>query len=101
MGQTIIRSGSPIFDLVDRGNSTINSATISQEILADDTATFKVVSRNTLDLKINDYTIINGSVYRINNLPSVTKNNEGSYEYDIEFQGLMYDLIRCQFFLYR
>lgn len=58
----------------------------------------KVESRNALDIKINDYTLINGLTYRINQLPSVTKNSENNFEYDIIFQGLMYDLKRCKFF---
>ncbi|WP_185246623.1 phage tail protein [Chryseobacterium bernardetii] len=98
MGKDIIRTGQPIFSLVERGNRTIQSATISKTMLSDDTASFKVVSDSELDLKINDTVELYGQVYRINSLPDVNKINSRRYEYDIKAQGLMYDLLRCKLF---
>jgi len=93
-----MRNGSPLLELVERGSRTITSAILSQELLADDSATFKVESKNVLDIKINDYIIIDGATYRVNQLPTVSKNNESNYVYDLKFEGLMFDLKRCKFF---
>lgn len=98
MGQNIVREGEVIFDLVKRGKITIQNASLNKTILSDDTATFKVVSDSQLDLKINDSVVVYDKTYRINSLPSVNKLNSKQYEYDIQAQGLMYDLLRCKFF---
>ena len=92
------RNGSVHLYLVERNSRTIKSAVLSQELLADDSVNVKVESKNALDLKINDYIFIDGLTYRINQLPSVTKNSENNFEYDLIFQGLMFDLKRCKFF---
>lgn len=98
MGKDIVRTGQPIFSLVERGKRTIQTASITKTMLSDDTASFKVVSDSVLDLKINDTVELYGQVYRINSLPGVNKVNSRRYEYDIKAQGLMYDLLRCKFF---
>ena len=99
MGEIVVnRNGIAHLYLVERNSRTIKSAVLSQELLADDSVNVKVESRTALDLKINDYTLINGLTYRINQLPSVTKNSENNFEYDLVFQGLMFDLKRCKFF---
>lgn len=98
MGKIVIRNGSNHLDLVSRGKRTINSATQNKVILSDDSVTIRVQSNSVLDIKINDTFEVYGDVYRINQMPSVTKYNEMSYEYDIVGQGLMFDLLRCKFF---
>ena len=99
MGEIVVyRNGATHLQLVERNSRTIKSAVLSQELLADDSVNVKVESKNALDLKINDYIFIDGLTYRINQLPSVTKNAENNFEYDLIFQGLMFDLKRCKFF---
>lgn len=99
MGEIVVnRNGSVHLYLVERNSRTIKSAVLSQELLADDSVNVKVESKNALDLKINDYILFDGLTYRLNQLPSVTKNAENNFDYDIIFQGLMFDLKRCKFF---
>lgn len=99
MGEIVVnRNGIAHLYLVERNSRTIKSAVLSQELLADDSVNVKVESKTALDLKINDYIFIDGLTYRLNQLPSVTKNSENNFEYDLIFQGLMFDLKRCKFF---
>lgn len=99
MGKIVIqRNGLNHLSLVERNKRTINSASQNKVILSDDSVTIRVQSNSVLDIKINDTFEVYGDVYRINQMPSVTKHNETSYEYDIVGQGLMFDLLRCKFF---
>lgn len=93
-----MRNGVALFDMVERHSRTITSSVLTQELLTSDTANIKVESKEALDFKINDYIIIDGSQYRLNQLPQVVKNEDGSFSYDLIFEGLMYDLKRCKFF---
>lgn len=97
-GIVIKRNGVNHLDLVERGHRTIVSASQRKVLLSDDSVTVRVNSNSPLGVKINDTFEVYGDVYRINQLPSVTKNNESSYDYEIIGQGLMYDLLRCKFF---
>nr|WP_315026099.1 hypothetical protein [uncultured Chryseobacterium sp.] len=95
---TLYRNGSPLFNLIERGKRSVESATLNRVLLSDDSVTLKMNSREKLDILINDYFVLFDSVYRINSLPSLTKNGENNYEYNIVAQGLMFDLMRCKFF---
>ncbi|WP_430827300.1 hypothetical protein [Chryseobacterium indologenes] len=95
---TLYRNGSPLFNLIERGKRSIDSATLNRVMLSDDSVSIKMKSREKLDILINDYFVLFDSVYRINALPSPTKNSENSYEYNIVSQGLMFDLKRCKYF---
>ncbi|AZB23583.1 hypothetical protein EG339_02585 [Chryseobacterium bernardetii] len=94
----LYRNGSPLFNLIERGKRSVESATLNRVMLSDDSVTIKMNSREKLDILINDYFVLFDSVYRINSLPALTKNNESFYEYNIVAQGLMFDLMRCKFF---
>lgn len=95
---TLYRNGSPLFNLIERGNRSVESATLNRVLLSDDSVSIKMNSRERLDIRINDYFIISGSVYRINSLPGCNKINETQHEYNIVAQGLMFDLLRCKYF---
>ncbi|MEG1020042.1 MAG: hypothetical protein RSE50_00875 [Myroides sp.] len=55
-------------------------------------------SRSVLDIKINDYFVLFGSIYRLNALPNVNKISDTEHEYDIVAEGLMYDMKRIKYF---
>jgi len=95
---TLYRNGSPLFNLVERGKRSVESAAISKALLSDDTLTIRMKSSSVLDIKINDYFLLFGSIYRLNSLPNVNKISNTEYEYDIIAQGLMYDMLRCKYF---
>lgn len=99
MGEIVVnRNGIAHLYLVERNSRTIKSAVLSQELLADDSVNVKVESKNALDLKINDYIFVDGLIYRLSQLPFFSKNSENNFEYDLVFQGLMFNLERCKFF---
>ncbi|MEE6129177.1 hypothetical protein V2E39_17390 [Chryseobacterium arthrosphaerae] len=94
----LYRNGSPLFNLIERGKRSVESATLNRVMLSDDSVSIKLNSREKLDILINDYFILFDSVYRINILPALVKNNNTSYEYNITAQGLMFDMQRCKYF---
>lgn len=94
----IYRNGSPLFNLIERGKRSVESATLNRVLLSDDSVSIKLNSREKLDILINDYFVLFGSVYKINTLPSITEVNNTRFEYTITAQGLMFDLLRCKFF---
>ncbi|MCE4064364.1 phage tail protein [Chryseobacterium gleum] len=95
---TLYRNGSPLFNLIERGKRSVESATLNRVMLSDDSVSIKLNSREKLDILINDYFVLFDSVYRINTLPSLVKNSNTSYEYNITAQGLMFDMQRCKYF---
>lgn len=95
---TLYRNSSPLFNLFERGRRSVESAAISRALLSDDTLTIRMKSRSVLDIKINDYFVLFGSIYRLNSLPNVTKISDTEYDYDIIAEGLMYDMLRCKYF---
>lgn len=95
---TLYRNSSPLFNLVERGKRSVESAAINKALLSDDTLTIRMKSNSVLDIKINDYFVLFGSIYRLNSLPNVNKISNTEYEYDIIAQGLMYDMLRCKYF---
>ncbi|MDR4892269.1 MULTISPECIES: hypothetical protein [unclassified Chryseobacterium] len=95
---TLYRNGSPLFNLIERGKRSVESATLNRVMLSDDSVSIKLNSREKLDILINDYFVLFDSVYRINTLPALVKNSNTSYEYNITAQGLMFDMMRCKYF---
>ena len=87
-----------IINLNERGKTSIESAKLDREIMTSDFASYKIKSSEKLDLKINDYVEIFGRKYKINKRPTEQKLSETDYVYDIDFEGLMYDLSKCKFF---
>ncbi|WP_223559588.1 phage tail protein [Chryseobacterium lathyri] len=95
---TLYRNGNPLFNLIERGKRSVDSASLNRVLLSDDSVSIKLNSREKLDILINDYFVLFGSVYRINTLPGLTEINSTRFEYAITAQGLMFDLLRCKFF---
>ncbi|NML70023.1 hypothetical protein HHL23_09440 [Chryseobacterium sp. RP-3-3] len=95
---TLYRNGSPLFNLIERGKRSVDSASLNRVLLSDDSVSFKLTSSDILEIRINDYFVLFGSVYRINSLPTYSKKSDSEYEYNIVAQGLMFDLLRCKFF---
>lgn len=94
----LYRSNTPLFNLIERGKRSVDTSTLNRVLLSDDSLTIKLNSCEMLDIRINDYFVLFGSVYRINVLPGCTKKSEREYEYNIVAQGLMFDLLRCKYF---
>lgn len=95
---TLYRNSSPLFNLVERGKRSVESAAITKSLRVDDSVTIRMNSASVLDIKINDYFILFGQIYKVNVLPNVTKSNDSGYDYDITAQGLMWELKNCKYF---
>lgn len=93
-----VASGDDTYRLVIRGERTIKSASLRKVIMSDDRAMYTIESRTPIPFKLNDTVNIYGQTYRLNNPPTVEKVAENLYRYTVEFEGVMYDLMRCQFF---
>lgn len=87
-----------IINLNERGKTSLVSARLDREIMVSDIAYYKINSTEKLDLKINDYVEIFGEKYKINKRPTEKKLSKSEYIYDVEFEGLMYDLSKAKFF---
>lgn len=87
-----------IINLNERGKTSLVSARLDREIMVSDIAYYKINSTEKLDLKINDYVEIFGKKYKINKRPTEKKLSKSAYVYDVEFEGLMYELSKAKFF---
>ena len=83
---------------MERGKRTVTNGTLNRTMLSDDTVSLNVISKEVLDIRVNDYFNLFGEGYRINNPPEINKLNDSQYEYLIKAEGVMYDMLRCKFF---
>lgn len=91
------RNGLPDLDLIKRGERSILNASLTRELLSSDFVTLKVKTCDILDVKVNDTIVIDGRTYRMNIPPEWLQKGERNYEYDLRFDGIMYDLVRTVF----
>lgn len=73
--------------------SCVSKATQKVALLSDDLVAISITTATPLDLQIEDYILVYGKRYKLNQLPNITKNGERSYTYEIEMEGAQYDLI--------
>ncbi len=92
MELTVTRSDLSTYTLI------IQKGELSQKLLSEDLVSITVASLTPIEFALGDSITVFGGRYVLNRLPKVRK--EGSYTYDIEFEGEMYALRRAQFLLY-
>lgn len=92
MELTVTRSDLSTYTII------IQKGELSQKLLSEDLVSITVTSSTPIDFALGDSITLFGSRYVLNRLPKVRK--EGSYTYDLEFEGEMYALRRAQFLLY-
>ena len=99
MEQIIIhQADGTVRPLIDRLNPTnIASAKQKREINNADTVSMSIQSTNPQVFNIGDWISVFGRVYRLNRLPKVKKDGEFGYTYDLEFEGIQYDLLRAMY----
>lgn len=73
----------------------ISSAEQVTTLLNEDVVSIDLETSDKLDLYIGDSIVIYGAVYKMNQLPKVTKDGESKYTYSITFEGVQYDLMRA------
>lgn len=77
-----------------------NSYTV-EEIMGEHTLTLNFLSRNVVDLQINDYVDFDGIKYKIRHNEKVTKRETSlGWEYTVQFYSSRYDLLDVEFFLH-
>lgn len=92
---------------IKRGNTVVcdvylkdNSYTV-EEIMGEDTLTLNFLSRNVVELQINDYIDFEGTKYKVRHNEKVTKRETSlGWEYTVQFYSSRYDLLDAEFFLH-
>jgi len=100
MGQIIVtrRNGATTYPLLSHQScSSITSATQSFQLLGEDIVRMSVVSGSAIDFQIGDYITVFGRRYTLNRLPEMTKESAKTFEYNIEFEGVPYEMARVIF----
>ncbi len=100
MGTNIIitkPSGSRV-PMESRATATaITAAKQTWALNAEDTIAITVVSPFPQSYGIGDVITVFGRDYRLNRLPKVSKTGMQEYQYDLEFEGIQYDLMRVTY----
>lgn len=77
--------------------TAINAAKQTWALNAEDTIAITVVSPFPQSYEIGDVITVFGRDYRLNRLPKVSKTGMREYQYDLEFEGIQYDLMRVTY----
>lgn len=77
--------------------TAITAAKQTWALNAEDTIAITVVSPFPQSYGIGDVITVFGRDYRLNRLPKVSKTGMHEYQYDLEFEGIQYDLMRVTY----
>lgn len=77
--------------------TAITAAKQTWALNAEDTIVITVVSPFPQSYGIGDVITVFGRDYRLNRLPKVSKTGMQEYQYDLEFEGIQYDLMRVTY----
>ena len=80
-----------------RTATSITAAKQTWALNAEDTISITVVSPFPQSYGIGDAITVFGRDYRLNRLPKVKKSGFSEYQYDLEFEGIQYDLLRVTY----
>lgn len=75
----------------------ISSAKQTWALNADDVVDIVLVSTSPQSFDIGDRITIFGRDYKLNQLPTIKKNGQYEFEYDLHFEGVQYDLLRVTY----
>lgn len=82
---------------VRRTATNIKSAKQDWALLGNDTVSVTVESPFPQTYGIGDKITVFGRVYKLNRLPKVKKTGMHQFSYDLEFEGIQYDLMRATY----
>lgn len=92
---------------IKRGNTVLadvflkENSYVEEEVMSTHTLTLNFLSRNVVDLQINDYVVFDGNTYKIRHNEKVAKRETSlGYEYNVTFYSSRYDLQDVEFFLH-
>lgn len=87
-------------NLISKSPHTLSTVTQGSQkitLLAEDVVTLTVESAVKISFEIGDSIDIFGRVYRMNRLPRMQKNGNRLFTYEIEMEGIQYDLMRASY----
>ncbi len=95
---TVIKKNGTTFNLFDKAiPRTVESATQNVEMLGRDTVSLTVKSALPITFDVGDKIVIIGRVYTLNLPPVERKAGTRLYFYDLEFEGMQYELMRAAY----
>lgn len=99
MEQIIIqRSNGTKIPIASKKTATsIKSMTQNVTLLGDDTVNIVVSSPFKQNYLIGDAIIVYGNIYHLNRMPKVKKDGMFNFQYELEFEGAQYDMMRATF----
>ncbi|TDX83995.1 coiled-coil domain-containing protein [Epilithonimonas xixisoli] len=101
MGEIVINRGSQKIDLLSLiPFVTVTNANHIQEILSADRIEITIETVNPMLFYLGDYIIQAGRKFTLNQDPKMQKLNETHYIYNLNFEGVQYDLLRKKYFNY-
>ena len=101
MGEIIIYRGSQQIDLFSLiPFVTVTKAEHVQDLLSTDRITLSIASSQPMLFYLGDYIVYGGRKFTLNLNPTLQKQAEDVYLYDMQFEGVQYDLLRKKYFNY-
>lgn len=98
MEQIIIHRGNTTIPIADRRTATgIKSAKQNWALSGEETVEITVESPFSQTYQIGDKIEVFGRVYKLNRLPKVKRTGMHEFQYDLEFEGVQYDLMRATY----
>lgn len=95
---TVIKKNGTTFNLFDKAiPRAVESATQNVELLGRDTVSLTVKSALPITFDVGDKIVIIGRVYTLNLPPVERKAGARLYFYDLEFEGMQYELMRAAY----
>ncbi len=99
MEQVIItKVNGSTYPIVSKGSASfIRSATQTWELMGGDVINISVEAVRPQKYDIGDKITVFGRTYKLNRLPSVSKTGNFEFNYDLEFEGMQYELMRATY----
>ena len=92
------RANGAIIPIANKKTATsIKSASQSVTLLGDDTVNIVVVSPFKQNYLLGDTITIYGKPYHMNRLPKVKKTGMHEFQYELEFEGSQYEMMRVTY----
>lgn len=100
---TVYRSANGAFQTYCLNSSTnvsqVTSATQITTLLSDDIVNMTIISATPIDFRINDYIYVFDKIYKLNSIPSIVKESSRKFTYQVKFESLQYDLLKCTYLI--
>ena len=89
------------FELFDSttAKTTITKGEQVMKLMEEDVVNLEIMSSVMLPFQIGDYITVYEKIYKLNNMPTVSKTAAKRFKYNVVFEGLQYDLINTTFLL--